>query len=141
MKIKMMSVRGDQKPPMTFEDICDEDLLPGGDQDSVAAKRPTHAEAIRNEVQYTPDIEKVLQDLPKENQPLQVTHTVSLQEIRKSPDAWSLSAWKEFKNLTESKEAFCRSRNVTYHHRAAESFRAKVSTQSNQTAAILDTVE
>ncbi|CAE7225820.1 GIP [Symbiodinium sp. CCMP2456] len=64
------------------------------------------------EVQCTPDIEKVLADLGEAGQPLQVTHTISLQEVKKNLGAWKDSATKEFRNLVESKNAL----KVTKRH-------------------------
>ena len=58
------------------------------------------------EVQYTAGIEDLLQDLKKDGKPLEVTHNVSLQDVRKNITAWKESALKEFTNLTEAKKAF-----------------------------------
>ncbi|CAE7214179.1 RE1 [Symbiodinium sp. CCMP2456] len=118
VNVKMLAMQGHPELPVTFDEIYDEDLLPGGECQPGTTGAPTHAEAIRNfaaaklmkivkkaEVQCTPDIEKVLAELAQENQPLQVTHTVSLQEVKRNLGAWKESAMKEFKNLVDSKNA------------------------------------
>ena len=62
---------------------------------------------IKNaEVQYTKDVEEVLNDLSGRGQPLQVVHNVSLDEVKKNLDKWKGSARKEYVNLKEAKEAF-----------------------------------
>ena len=58
------------------------------------------------EVQYTPNIEDILEQLEKTGKPLEVTHTVSLGDVRKNIENWRESALKEFRNLTETKRAF-----------------------------------
>ena len=58
------------------------------------------------EVQYTAGIEDLLNNLKKDGKPLEVTHNVSLQDVRKNIDAWKESALKEFTNLTKVKQAF-----------------------------------
>ena len=58
------------------------------------------------EVQYTANIEEVLSSHVDQGKPLEVTHTVSLSDVRKSLQKWAPSAEKEYKNLVESKRAF-----------------------------------
>ena len=108
-----------------FEEVQEEDLLPGGDPqlcfqdpdlqgDGGEGLRCPRVKRIlkKAEVQYTPDIEEVLHDLMEKKQTLQVTHTVSLQDVKKNLDAWKPSAWKEFQNLTKGKDAL----EVTKRH-------------------------
>ena len=60
------------------------------------------------EVQYTPNIESIIEDHVRRGVPLEVTHThtVSLADVKKDMEEWKPSAWKEFSNLTEKKHAF-----------------------------------
>ena len=58
------------------------------------------------EVQYTVGIEEILQNHINNKMPLEVTHTVSLGEVRKAIDKWAPSARKEYDNLVTGKEAF-----------------------------------
>ena len=58
------------------------------------------------EVQYTANIEEILQDHIDKKKPLEVTHTVSLGEVRKALQKWAPSAEKEYRNLVENKKAF-----------------------------------
>ncbi|CAE7321109.1 RE2, partial [Symbiodinium microadriaticum] len=118
VRVKMMSVQEEQMP-YVFEEITDEDLLPGGGEhpllpeeegDEPADVRTMVGARLKKiikkaEVQYTPDIEQVLHDLEAQGQQLQVTHTVNPQEVRKNLDLWKPSAVKEFRNLTEVKNA------------------------------------
>ncbi|CAE7359094.1 GIP, partial [Symbiodinium sp. CCMP2456] len=58
------------------------------------------------EVQYTKNIESLLDDVKESGKFLEVTHNVSLGDVRKNLEAWKPSALKEFKNLKDSKKAF-----------------------------------
>ena len=58
------------------------------------------------EVQCTPDIESIIKDIETKGGQLEVTHTVSLADVKSNIDKWKMSALKEFNNLTESKRAF-----------------------------------
>ena len=58
------------------------------------------------EVQYTPNIEGILGDIEAKGGQLEVTHTVSLADVKNNIHKWKPSALKEFNNLTESKKAF-----------------------------------
>ncbi|CAE7355869.1 RE2, partial [Symbiodinium sp. KB8] len=58
------------------------------------------------EIQYTPDIENILSNLDEKGLPLEVTHNVSLSDVRKNIGKWKESALKEYRNLTEVKKAF-----------------------------------
>ena len=61
---------------------------------------------MKAEVQVTPDIEKVLQYHQEQNIPLQVTHTVALEDVKANLPMWKPAAVKEYNNLKNSKEAF-----------------------------------
>ncbi|OLQ13572.1 Copia protein [Symbiodinium microadriaticum] len=58
------------------------------------------------EVQYTADVEAILEELDKTGSALEVTHNVSLGEVRKHLSRWKQSAFKEYHNLAEVKKAF-----------------------------------
>ncbi|CAE7357873.1 unnamed protein product, partial [Symbiodinium sp. CCMP2456] len=58
------------------------------------------------EIQYTPDIEQVIQELENQGKSLEVTHTVSLKEVKQNLQKWVESAKKEFTNLKDNKRAF-----------------------------------
>ncbi|OLP85824.1 hypothetical protein AK812_SmicGene33144 [Symbiodinium microadriaticum] len=115
---KMLSISEEENFFEVYEEVSDQDLLCAGYPELVDDVGPNNGlldtvdgtaklkRMIKKaEVQYTQDIEDVLQDLVKEGQQLQVTHTVSPQEVRKNLDLWKASAVKEFKNLTENKKA------------------------------------
>ena len=97
-----------------FVELDDEDLFNGN-------QRKIHRPALRldpevrvrlnkmikkAEVQYTSNIEAILQDHIDNQKPLEVTHTVSLGEVRKALSSWAPSAKKEYVNLVENKRAF-----------------------------------
>ncbi|CAE7446981.1 RE1 [Symbiodinium sp. CCMP2592] len=68
---------------------------------------PTMTRTLKKaEVQYTHGIEEILSSLKKDGKPLEVTHTVSLSDVRKNLKAWAPSASKEYVNLKDSKKAF-----------------------------------
>ena len=117
---------------LSFEEIEEADLLPGGDQDEVEregdeqASSPQHEDVVKMmkmvkkaEVQYTQGIEEILKNLEEKKEPLQVTHTVSLQEVRRNLGAWKESAAKELNNLIHSKGAL----KVTKRHLLPEGCR------------------
>ena len=58
------------------------------------------------EVQSTPDIESILEEIEAKGGQLEVTHTVSLADVKSNIAKWKPSALKQFNNLTESKRAF-----------------------------------
>ena len=69
---------------------------------------PVYPKAMvkKSEVQYTPDIERVLQDLKDKGDVLAVTHAVSLSDVKKNLESWYDSAAKEYMNLKDKKKAF-----------------------------------
>ena len=58
------------------------------------------------EVQFTKNIEAVLNDMVTEGRSLQVTHNVSLEDVKAHMEKWIPSATKEYQNLKDSKQAF-----------------------------------
>ena len=58
------------------------------------------------EVQYTPNIEDILGEIEQRGGQLEVTHTVSLADVKQNIEKWRPSALKEFTNLTKTKKAF-----------------------------------
>ena len=61
---------------------------------------------MKAEVQVTPEIEKVLQYHQDHNVPLQVTHTVALEDVKANLSKWRPAALKEYNNLKDGKDAF-----------------------------------
>ena len=64
------------------------------------------AKLRKAEVQYTPNIEDLLEPLDKEQKSLEVTHNVSLKDVKKNLPKWVESARKEYHNLKDNKRAF-----------------------------------
>ena len=91
------------------------------------------------EVQYTPEIEEILEKIEANNGQLAVTHTVSLSDVKKNIDKWKPSAMKEFNNLTEAKRAFTVRKRHTSSQRTAELCHVRGCTQSSQTRHLQDT--
>ena len=97
-----------------FVEIDDEDLFNGGQRKTQKPDLKLDPEVKvclnkmikKAEVQYTPNIEAILQDHIDNQKPLEVTHTVSLGEVRKAMKSWAPSAKKEYVNLVENKKAF-----------------------------------
>ena len=58
------------------------------------------------EVQYTKNIESILDELAQKNLALQVVHNVSLEDVKMNIHKWKASARKEYGNLKDAKEAF-----------------------------------
>ena len=58
------------------------------------------------EVQYTENVEDLLQELDNTKKGLEVTHNVSLDEVKRNRQSWFAAARKEYVNLKESKQAF-----------------------------------
>ncbi|CAE7934645.1 RE1, partial [Symbiodinium sp. KB8] len=116
--IKMLHVCPDpEEEACAFVEIEENEAFQGSGSNTPARhlqqafqKEPlevTLRKAIKKaEVQYTAGIEDLLNDLKKDGKPLEVTHNVSLQDVRKNIGAWKQSALKEFTNLTEVKQAF-----------------------------------
>ena len=64
------------------------------------------AKLRKAEVQYTPNIEDLREVLDKEQKSLEVTHNVSLKDVKKNLPKWVESARKEYHNLKDNKRAF-----------------------------------
>ena len=98
----------------TFLEIDDDDLLSnvrGLEKGTTTTMQSEPSCSLRrmikkSEVQYTQDIESILEQCIQKKQPLDVTHTVSLQDVKRNLDAWKASAVKEYKNLKDNKRAF-----------------------------------
>ncbi|CAE7544706.1 unnamed protein product, partial [Symbiodinium microadriaticum] len=90
-----------------FHEIDEEELLVTGNESfsttSEFSKEPSLKKA---EVQYTAGIENILSDLKKSGKALEVTHNVSLGEVKKNLGSWKASALKEYHNLKDVKKAF-----------------------------------
>ena len=90
-----------------FEEIEDSDIFTASNLGgSVPAGLDYRAALKKAEVQYTDNIEHLLSELKKSKKPLEVTHNVSLNEVKKNIDLWKASALKEFTNLRDVKKAF-----------------------------------
>ena len=86
-------------PKQVEEETADDPS--GGEQ-----PRVQKAMLKKAEVQYTADVEAILEELDKTGSALEVTHNVSLGEVRKHLSRWKQSAFKEYHNLAEVKKAF-----------------------------------
>ena len=60
----------------------------------------------KTEVQYTENVEGLLEFLDQANQGLEVTHNVSLDEVKRNLAAWVKPSQKEYLNLRDNKSAF-----------------------------------
>ncbi|CAE7943851.1 GIP [Symbiodinium sp. KB8] len=94
-----------------FVEMEDEEFLKGDDNEDTVIHDGKNCESTakflrKAEVQYTPDIEELLVDLKKAGKPLEVTHNVSLGDVRRNIDKWKESAFKEYHNLKDVKKAF-----------------------------------
>ncbi|CAE7353790.1 RE2 [Symbiodinium sp. CCMP2592] len=92
-----------------FEDASIEQVLPSTAttrMQEISLKREAGAVLKKAEVQYTSNIEEILKECVKKKQPLDVTHTVSLQDVKRNLEAWKASAVKEYENLKNNKRAF-----------------------------------
>eukprot|EP00439_Symbiodinium_sp_Y106_P051854 s4000_g6.t3 len=112
-EVQLRSLQGEDQPPHAFVEI-EEDLLfsehrtPYGESTQITSTSYPQLRKItkKAEVQYTANIEDVLEDCVKKQQPLDVTHTVSLQEVKRNLSSWKASAVKEYANLKDTKKAF-----------------------------------
>ncbi|OLQ10423.1 Copia protein [Symbiodinium microadriaticum] len=104
-----------EEEQMAFIEVEDEDIFDGiRDERGPQLKRLACSRACNEmtrilkkaEVQYTSGIEEILRKCEDENQVLDVTHSVSLQEVKGNLSAWRASALKEYGNLKDNKRAF-----------------------------------
>eukprot|EP00439_Symbiodinium_sp_Y106_P048300 s3792_g6.t1 len=112
-EIAVKAVRIDSAPEVqAFIELGDEDLF---DQERPATSETPNVKPNdvnlkkilkKAEVQYTPNIESILKDHVQRNTPLEVTHTVSPQDVKRNIEEWRSSAVKEFVNLKDNKQAF-----------------------------------
>ena len=114
---KLFSVQlQDKLEPIVFIEVEDEDLLDGEEIGSKAkslkrivkkeAQQAAKAINKKAELQYTNNIEEIIKLHEEKGTPLDVTHAVSLQEVKKNLPAWRSSALKEYHNLKDNKRAF-----------------------------------
>ena len=106
----------DKLEPVAFIEVEDEDLFDGEEIGSktrslkriVKTEAQQAAKAINKkaELQYTNNIEEIIKLHEEKGTPLDVTHAVSLQEVKKNLPAWKSSALKEYHNLKDNKRAF-----------------------------------
>ncbi|CAE7389506.1 GIP [Symbiodinium sp. CCMP2592] len=88
--------------PAVFEEMEPSEMFDHHDEPQVNMKKMIR----KAEVQYTPNVEEILRECERQGKQLDVTHTVSLGDVKKNLDNWRNSALKEFHNLTEVKRAF-----------------------------------
>ncbi|CAE7386892.1 RE1, partial [Symbiodinium sp. KB8] len=114
---KLFSVQlQDKLEPIVFIEVEDEDLFDGEEIGSKAkslnrivkteAQQAAKAINKKAELQYTNNIEEIIKLHEEKGTPLDVTHAVSLQEVKKNLPAWRSSALKEYHNLKDNKRAF-----------------------------------
>ena len=77
-----------------------------GVRKTIAEAQSVPVSVKKAEVTYTPNIEEVLEYHLKNKKPLEVTHTVSLDDVKANLEKWAPSAEKEFTNLRSVKRAF-----------------------------------
>ncbi|OLQ05728.1 Copia protein [Symbiodinium microadriaticum] len=78
------------------------------------------------EVQYTAGIETILSDLKESGKALEVTHNVSLGEVKKNLGSWKASALKEYHNLKDVKRIVpCKGVYTVKPDKGGEGFRRK----------------
>ncbi|CAE7230836.1 RE1 [Symbiodinium sp. CCMP2592] len=118
-KVKMMKAEENVDGAVAFVELENNELLKGesgdnslqlppGDPPNAALHDMVHVKKMikKAEVQYTPNIEQILEDIEAKGGQLEVTHTVSLADVKSNLEKWKQSALKEFNNLTKSKQAF-----------------------------------
>ena len=106
----------DELPSTAFIEIEDEDIFDGekvkyslnNGEKTVQLRAQKSLKIINKkaELQYTNNIEEIIKDHVDRGVPLDVTHAVSLQEVKRNLSAWKSSALKEYTNLKDSKRAF-----------------------------------
>ena len=112
--IRMIKIEGDDYVEEWLEELASDEvdeLRMLASQSDMADKEPEPALPSRSlvrkaEVQYTKDVEVVLDELAQSGEPLQVVHNVSLEDVKKNIDKWKGSARKEYENLKDNKDAF-----------------------------------
>ena len=116
IEIKRALLSSGAEEDEVFIEVTDEELFPGvgecgREHVQLPIKDPEGNVKLKKmakkaEVQYTSNIEEILEDHANKGKPLEVTHTVSLSEVRKSISKWAPSAKKEYVNLVDNKKAF-----------------------------------
>ena len=103
--IRMKRGPGDQEV-LAFEEVDEEEFMEPSQPFSTSLTTTTDFYVRKAEVQYTKGIEDILSDLKTSGKPLEVTHNVSLNEVKRNLAAWKSSALKEYHNLKDVKKAF-----------------------------------
>ena len=112
ISVKMLGIREVEEfafVEMEEEDFLSEGLEEASDNGAVSdmGRFAKESRCLKKaEVQYTPGIEDLLMDLEKTGKQLEVTHNVSLGDVRRNLSKWKESAFKEYRNLKEVKKAF-----------------------------------
>ncbi|CAE7441104.1 RE1 [Symbiodinium sp. CCMP2592] len=102
VQVKTFSKDSELPQPAVFEEMETSQMFGYHDEPQVNMKKMIR----KAEVQYTPNVEEILRECERQGKQLDVTHTVSLGDVKKNLDKWRSSALKEFHNLTEVKRAF-----------------------------------
>ena len=93
-----------------FEELDEEEDFWENEIESCSCAMPldttTTTTIKKAEVQYTQGIEDILKGIKEEGKSLEVTHNVSLSDVRANLESWRASAEKEFRNLRDVKKAF-----------------------------------
>ena len=113
-----------------FRGVWDDGLQCTGTTSSATSDVDSHIKKMvkKAEVQYTPNIESILDEIESRGGQLEVTHTVSLADVKGNISKWKLSALKEFNNLTVSKKAF----TVKKRHELPPNCRLFLASESTQ---------
>ncbi|CAE7797213.1 RE1 [Symbiodinium sp. CCMP2592] len=115
--MKMLQATSLDPTPQVFEEIDERDWIKENevDQGTVLEERVEVSlkKMIKKaEVQYTQNAEDILKECEAQGKQLEVTHTISLNDVKKNLSKWKESALKEFHNLTETKKALSYHLNV-----------------------------
>ena len=115
--VKVIGEACSLSPTQVFDEVDDEEMVherqgepdlfgTHNSVDEVSNEARLYKFLKKAEVQYTPNIEDILKEHDVKGTPLEVTHTVSLGDVKRDLEKWKDSAWKEYKNLAEKKSAF-----------------------------------
>ena len=102
-KLHAIQVYHNPEPITAFLEIEEEKVASYGSDGNFTK---WSARLRRAEVQYTHNIEEILKALDMEQKSLEVTHNVSLKDVKKNLPKWVESAKKEYSNLKDNKRAF-----------------------------------
>ena len=111
VELKMFEVNQETPPVLAFIEVDERDWT--RPSESVEDTDLKNYETVslkkiikKAEVQYTQNVEEILRNCELQGRQLDVTHTVSLGDVKRNLEKWKPSALKEFTNLTEAKRAF-----------------------------------